>query len=102
MYRKCAGRSHCTEGYLSLSPLLISLRGYANGKKSEEKLTHHQDSNQGPSLEASDALTTELWCSCHPSRDRSTFSPLLKYILAFVQLPCKKSTLCCLCIAALL
>ena len=35
---------------------------------------HHQDSNQGPSLVASDALTTELWCSRHPSRDRSTFS----------------------------
>ena len=29
--------------------------------KSEEIIDcHHQDSNQGPSLEASDALTTEL------------------------------------------
>ena len=44
-------------------------------EKSEEKIDcHHQDSNQGPSLVASDALTTELWCSRHPSRDCSTFS----------------------------
>ena len=44
-------------------------------EKSEEKIDcHHQDSNQGPSLVASDALTTELWCSRHPSRGRSTFS----------------------------
>ena len=44
-------------------------------EKSEEKIDcHHQDSKQGPSLVASDALTTELWCSRHPSRDNSTFS----------------------------
>ena len=44
-------------------------------EKSEEKIDcHHQDSNQGPSLVASDTLTTELWCSRHPSRDCSTFS----------------------------
>ena len=30
--------------------------------KSEENIDcHHQDSNQGPSLEASGTLTTELW-----------------------------------------
>ena len=44
-------------------------------EKSEKIDCHQQDSNQGPSLEASDALTSELWCSCHPSRDRSTISP---------------------------
>ena len=39
-------------------------------EKSEEKIDcHHQDSNQGPSLVASDALTTELWCSLVSSED---------------------------------
>ena len=52
-----------------------SLRERDKREKSEEKIDcHHQDSNQGPSLVASDALTTELWCSRHPSRDCSTFS----------------------------
>ena len=45
------------------------------GEKSEERMDcHHQDSNQGPSLVPSVALTTELWLSRHPSRGRSTFS----------------------------
>ena len=55
--------------------ILTGLRERDKREKSEEKIDwHHQDSNQGPSLVASDALTTELWCSRHPSRDRSTFS----------------------------
>ena len=58
--------------------IIIILTGLREGDKremSEEKIDcHHQDSNQGPSLVASDALTTELWCSRHPSRGRSTFS----------------------------
>ena len=55
--------------------LFTGLRERHKWEKSEEKIDcHHQDSNQGPSLEASDALTTELRCSHHPSRDRSTFS----------------------------
>ena len=54
---------------------LSGLRERDKREKSEEKIDcHHQDSNQGHSLVASDALTTELWCSRHPSRDRSTFS----------------------------
>ena len=44
-------------------------------EQSEEEIDcHHQDSNQGPSLVASDAVTTELWCRHHPSRDRLKFS----------------------------
>ena len=40
------------------------LRERHKREKSEEKIDfHHQDSNQGPSLIASDALTTELRCS---------------------------------------
>ena len=35
---------------------------------------HHEDSNQGPLLVASDAVTTELWCRRHPSRDCPAFS----------------------------
>ena len=55
--------------------IFTSLRERDKREKSEEKIDcHHQDSNQGPSLVASDALTTELWCSRHPSRDCSTFS----------------------------
>ena len=55
--------------------ILTGLRERDKREKSEEKIDcHHQDSNQGPSLVASDALTTELWCSRHPSRGRSTFS----------------------------
>ena len=55
--------------------ILTGLRERDKREKSEEKIDcHHQDSNQGPSLAASDALTTELWCSRHPSRGRSTFS----------------------------
>ena len=55
--------------------IFTGLRETHKREKSEEKIDcHHQDSNQGPSLVASDALTTELWCSRHPSRDRSTFS----------------------------
>ena len=54
--------------------ILTGLRERDKREKSEEKIDcHHQDSNQGPSLVASDALTTELWCSRHPSRGRSTF-----------------------------
>ena len=60
---------------LLLLLLLTSLRERDKREKSEEKIDcHHQDSNQGPSLVASDALTTELWCSRYPSRGRSTFS----------------------------
>ena len=41
--------------------LLTGLRERDKREKSEEKIDcHHQDSNQGPSLVASDALTTEL------------------------------------------
>ena len=60
----------------SLSIIIFtSLRERDKREKSEEKIDcHHQDSNQGPSLVASNALTTELWCSRHPSRDCSTFS----------------------------
>ena len=55
--------------------ILTGLRERDKREKSEEKIDcHHQDTNQGPSLVASDALTTELWCSRHPSRDCSTFS----------------------------
>ena len=56
--------------------IFTSLRERDKREKSEEKIDcHHQDSNQGPLLVASDALTTEtLWCSRHPSRDCSTFS----------------------------
>ena len=55
--------------------ILTGLRERDKREKSEEKIyCHQQDSNQGPSLVASDALTTELWCSRHPSRGRSTFS----------------------------
>ena len=55
--------------------IFTSLRERDKREKSEEKIDcHHQDLNQGPSLVASDALTTELWCSRHPSRDCSTFS----------------------------
>ena len=68
--------------------IFTSLRERDKREKSEEKIDcHHQDSNQGPSLVASDALTTELWCSRHPSRDCSTFSsdfvtfPLLLLLL---------------------
>ena len=44
--------------------LFASSRERHKREKSEEKIDcHHQDSNQGPSLVATDALTTELWCS---------------------------------------
>ena len=40
--------------------IYTSLRERDKREKSEEKIDcHHQDSNQGPSLVASDALTTE-------------------------------------------
>ena len=59
-----------------------------NGKSLKKIDCYHQDSNQGPSLVASDALTTELWCSCHPSRDRSTFSSdYYYYYFPFVSFP---------------
>ena len=49
---------------LLLLLLLTGLRERDKREKSEEKIDcHHQDLNQGPSLVASDALTTELWCS---------------------------------------
>ena len=48
--------------------IITGLRERDKREKSEEKIDcHHQDSNQGPSLVASDALTTELWCSRHLS-----------------------------------
>ena len=51
--------------------VFTGLRERRKREKSEEKIDcHHQDSNKGPSLVASDALTTELWCSSYPSRDR--------------------------------
>ena len=51
---------------LLLLLLLTGLRERDNREKSEEKIDcHHQDLNQRPSLVASDALTTELWCSRH-------------------------------------
>ena len=47
--------------------ILTGLRERDKRERSEEKIDcHHQGSNQGPSLVASDALTTELWCSRHP------------------------------------
>ena len=50
--------------YLFAIIMFTGLRERHKRGKSEEKIDcHHQDSNQGPSLVASDALTTELWCS---------------------------------------
>ena len=61
--------------FLQTFPFVWFLRERDKREKSEEKIDcHDQDSIQGPSLVASHALTTELWCSRHPSRDRSTFS----------------------------
>ena len=69
---------HVASNFLIIIIIIIiftSLRERDKREKSEEKIDrHHQDSNQGPSLAASDALTTELWCSRHPSRGCSTFS----------------------------
>ena len=60
---------------VSNNNIKTGLRERDKREKSEEEIDcHHQDSNQGPSLVASDALTTELWCTRHPSRGRSTFS----------------------------
>ena len=68
--------------------IFTGLRERDKREKSEEKIDcHHQDSNQGPSLVASDALTTELWCSRHPSRGRSTFSSdFIIYFYIFIYL----------------
>ena len=73
--REKSSRWHVASNFLNIIIILTGLRERDKREKSEEKIDcHHQDSNQGPSLVASDALTTELWCSRHPSRGRSTFS----------------------------
>ena len=49
---------------LAYQTVFTGLRERRKREKSEERIDcHHQDSNQEPSLEASDALTTELWYS---------------------------------------
>ena len=59
----------------------IGLRERCKRERSEEEIDcHHQDSNQGRSLEADAALTTELWCSCH-----GFFSHLEQSLFALVQ-----------------
>ena len=67
--------------FCNLLPHVLNQIHYASQVVRNVK-PHHRVSNQGPSANRADALTTSLWCSSHPHRRKHDISPTYMHLLA--------------------